>query len=179
MDIDTKKTGFWTRLNDQPLSTLPDSEGAGAKKQFEQISRSLITKKQLLQTHPFNKDSYRARDRYEISLFVPSLKKGESEVSLGSYIVKEGPYAIASQWSFWGGDFMFSNSLQTIFYTARCRPQDQQEEIEDEVFKLPMDYSGVFFIDWDKDGDEDMAILLKSGRYLFFEQNQCCEECIA
>lgn len=161
----------WKRLNDQPLSTLPDSEGPEARKRFEEVSRTLLVKKERVSLAPYTTDWYRARNFGEVSLFNLSAKRVET------YIFKEGrnPYAQTSAWSLDAEDDMsISNNSKMVFYRARCTPEDQEDEL-----KLPLDYSGVFFLDWDQDGDEDVAILLKSGQYFFFKQDQCCEECIS
>lgn len=188
--FDTPKTGFWTRLNDQPLPALPDSEGVEVKRYFDQVSKFLLAKKEFAKINPQSREAAFVQRRHFVSLSSPpspgkSIYKTETSFE-PTLILHEGPYATTSSWQTGGGDwsfFTFGNSLGSVVYDANCTPKNapiEQQTEEDVVeYKLPMDYSGVFFIDWDQDGDEDIAILLKSGQFVFFKREGCCDECIS
>lgn len=84
-------------------------------------------------------------------------------------IVLTGSWYIAA---LYGIEFYFD--YQSLSYQNQCPPEEKEgvrPPLLHETF--PEKMKGLMAFDWDQDGDEDLAILLASGRYVFFQQNSC------
>lgn len=68
----------------------------------------------------------------------------------------------------------FYFDYQSINYQNQCLPKEKGGAASPLLYEtFPEKMKGIMAFDWDQDGDEDLAILLASGRYLFFEQMSC------
>lgn len=68
----------------------------------------------------------------------------------------------------------FYYDYQSLDYQNQCPPEGKKGVLPPLLREtFPEKMKGLMALDWDQDGDEDLAILLASGRYVFFRQNSC------
>lgn len=156
---------YWVRLNERPLPTLPIQEGQKSRARFENLSRELFAKR---------RKGVPSFDRYKsCDTNVQSIFKHKNETS---------PYPLQGIASFvsWtpscknGPPFRHFARITLHFDGEGVRffhcPPKRDEVTKEKLPEIPL---GIFFIDWDEDGDEDIAILLKSGQFVFYKQEDC------
>ncbi|MDO8493891.1 MAG: hypothetical protein Q7S68_00945, partial [Deltaproteobacteria bacterium] len=66
---------------------------------------------------------------------------------------------------------------RAVRYPYDCPVQDQEDAFEtylkNELLAEPM--RGISLLDWDQDGDDDLAVWLESGQYVFFRRDDCSD----
>lgn len=178
---------FWVRLNQNPLPTLPIEAGERARRNWESLSKKLRQEQE--QVYPNVWDN----PVCSFPEFVVERKNLEQmtnskkwlDVTRGSFLFwsqsclfNDGRYDAVS-WGF-GLNIRLSRNRK-ISYQDRCPPHEDSPEYDRFEWKddsFPSRFTGFFIMDWDEDGDEDIAFLLVTGGYLFFRQ-ECCDCLIA
>lgn len=165
---------YWVRLNEQPRLSLPAAEGSDAIKRFEEVSRALRIQQEQRDKYVWVQDRCNVRNQV-----VDTLSKRTSVFFYwSSQCFDPSPGPDVAHWGINDLHMLFSYG-RAVNYQYRCYTNVLSEYIE--VYKevlLPEQMRGLFYVDWDQDGDLDLAILLATGQYIFFRQDQCTERIV-